>query len=159
MPEWFGIVLLYAIGCVLLIVEFFLPAHGLLGLVGLAVLGYGWMETMAMDRTAGLIALAALVVVLPTSFIYALNHWHRTPVGRRISPPNPVLTDKDRMPIEDLKALIGRRGRTITQLRPVGMCLFDGRRLECKSEQNVIEAEVEVECVGLSDRTLCVRPV
>ena len=159
MPVWLGILLLYAVGCVLLILEFFLPAHGLLGLVGMGLLGYGWVETMGLDRTAGLVALAALVVTLPVSFIYALKHWHRTPIGRRISPPNPVLTEKDRMPLEDLKVLIGQHGRTITQLRPVGMCLFNGRRLECKSEQNVIESNVEVKCIGLSDRTLRVRPI
>jgi membrane-bound serine protease (ClpP class) len=79
-------------------------------------------------------------------------------VGKKISPPNPVLTEADRMPVEELEALIGRTGRSLTPLRPVGMCLFGDRRVECVAEVNMIGAGLEVEGIRLSDRTLVVRP-
>jgi len=159
MTDWLGICFLYLLGCALLIIELFLPAHGLLGVLGVGVLGFGLYETYGRNELAGLISLAILAILLPTALVIAVKNWHRTPVGRRISPPNPELRAQDRMPVEDLKPLIGSVGRTLTLLRPVGTCLFDGRRVECTSEYGIIEKDVEVEAVRLVDRTLSVRPV
>jgi len=159
MADWLGIVLLYLGGCVLLIFELFLPAHGLLGVVGLGVLIYALYETFAVSEVAGLLGLAALAVMLPVGLVVAVKNWHRMPVGRRILPPNPVLTGKDRMPVESIEPLVGRVGRSLTPLRPVGTCLFDGQRVECTAEHGMIEKDVEVQGVRLIDRTLSVRPV
>jgi membrane-bound serine protease (ClpP class) len=159
MADWLIISLLYAIGLALLIVEVFLPAHGLLGIVGAIVLGYAVYQTFRLDETAGLVGLIVVAVGLPTGLIVAVRNWHRTPVGRRISPPNPKLSAKDRMPVEEISVLIGRSGRAVTPLRPVGTCLFDGKRIECKAEYGMIERGTLVEAIRLVDRTLSVRPV
>lgn len=157
--DWLSIAILYGVGMALLIAELFLPAHGLIGLAGLGFLGFGIYETYLLNTMAGTIGLIVTLILLPVGLYISVRTWHRTPIGRRISPPNPVLTEKDRMPVEDLRGLIGTVGRTITLCRPVGMCLFDGRRVECTSEQGVIEAGVDVKAVRLIDRTLSVRPV
>ena len=159
MPDWLGIALLYLVGSVILISELFLPAHGMMGLVGLGVLAYAVYETFMISAGAGLAGLAALAVLLPAGLIVAVRNWHRMPMGRRISPPNPKLTDKDRMPTEELERLVGRVGRSVTLLRPVGTCVFDGERVECTSEHGIIEKNVAVEAVRLVDRTLSVRAV
>ncbi len=160
MESWITIGVVYAAGLLLLLGDFFLPSHGILTLASFAVLGYGVYATYHQFGTeAGLTASAILLVGIPIVLRFAVKHWHQTWVGQRISPPNPVLTDADRMPIEQLKAMIGQTGRTITPLRPVGMCLFDDQRVECMSEQGMIAANAEVECIRLSDRTLVVRPV
>jgi membrane-bound serine protease (ClpP class) len=159
MTNWLSIAILYVVGMGLLIAEFFLPAHGTIGLAGLGVLGFGIYETYLLNATAGTIGLVAALILLPIGLIISVKTWHRTPIGRRISPPNPVLTEKDRMPVEDLRQFVGKIGRTVTLCRPVGMCLFEGRRVECSSEQGLIEAGVEVKAIRLIDRTLSVRPV
>jgi membrane-bound ClpP family serine protease len=159
MPDWLGIALLYAIGSVIFVAELFLPSHGLLGIVSVATLSYAVYRTFLISTTFGLISLAALAIFLPVGLIVAVRTWHRTPLGKRISPPNPVLGEEDRLPVEVLKAVIGQRGRAVTLLRPVGICDFNGQRLECKAEQNMIERGVEVEAIGMADRSLVVRPV
>jgi membrane-bound serine protease (ClpP class) len=159
MSDWITIASLYLVGIALLIIELFLPAHGLLGLVGVGILGFAVYETYIRSEMAGLVGLGAVAVLLPVGLVISVKFWHHTPVGRRISPPNPVLTELDRMPVEDLRKLVGTTGKTMTMLRPVGMCLFNGRRVECTSEQGVIETGVEVEAIRLVDRTLSVRPV
>ncbi len=156
--DGFGIGILYAVGVALLLADFFLPSHGLLTVCSFGVLAYALYATFQVSEPAGLIALIALAVGIPSILYAAVKTWHRTPIGRRISPPNPVLTDSDRMPVEELKQMIGTIGRTLTPLRPVGTCLFDGRRLECTSEHGMLTANVEVECIRLADRTLVVRP-
>lgn len=157
--EWLAIALLYLVGSVLLICELFVPAHGLLGLIGLGVLGFGLYRTFMISETAGVVGILVLAVVLPTGLVLAVRNWHRTPVGRRVSPANPVLDTDDRMPVEEIEALIGSVGRSVTPLRPVGTCIFSGRRVECVSEHGMIRANEEVEAVRLKDRSLAVRVV
>lgn len=159
MPDWLGIVLLYLVGSVVFVAELFLPSHGILGVVSVATLAYAVYRTFLISTAMGMLSTAMLVVLLPVGLLVAVRTWHRTPLGKRISPPNPVLGEEDRLPLQTLKDVIGQRGRTVTLLRPVGTCDFHGRRLECKAEQNVIERNVEVEAIGLVDRTLVVRPV
>lgn len=159
MTDWLGIGTLYLVGCALLIIELFLPAHGLLGLIGLAMLGYGLYETYMQSELVGLISMVILAILLPTGLVLSVKHWHKTPVGRRISPPNPNLTAEDRMPVEQMKAMIGSKGKSLTLLRPVGTCEFNGKRVECTAEYGMIEKNVEVEAVRIKDRTISVRPV
>jgi membrane-bound ClpP family serine protease len=158
MTNWASIAIFYGVGMALLIAELFLPAHGLIGLAGLGVLAFGIYETYLVNTVAGHAGLIATLIMLPIGLYISVKTWHRTPIGRRISPPNPVLTEKDRLPVEDLRRCLGKVGRTITLCRPVGMCVFDGRRVECTSEQGVIEAGVDVKAIRLVDRTLSIRP-
>lgn len=159
MVDWFGIVLLYAIGIVLIISELFIPAHGLVGLLGLGVVSYAIYLTYGHSPNSAMVAAIIVILVLPIGLIISVKNWHRTPVGRRVSPPNPTLTDADRMPVDQMNRFVGRMGRTITPLRPVGMCEFDGKRIECKAEFGMIERGVAVEGVRVVDRTLCVQPI
>lgn len=158
MESWITIGVLYGVGVALLVADFFLPSHGLLTLASLAFLGYALYETFQVSEQAGLIALLCLLIGVPGVIGTTIKLWHRTWVGRRISPPNPVLTEEDRLPLKELEAFVGQVGRTVTPLRPVGMCLFQDRRVESVAEGAMIEAGVEVEGVGLKDRTLVVRP-
>lgn len=159
MPDWLGLLLLYGIGSALLIVELFLPAHGMLGVIGFGVLLFALYRTFQISETAGLVSLVILAVVLPTGLYVSIKNWHRTPIGRRISPPNPELKAEDRMPVANTERFIGKLGRSITPLRPVGTCMFDGKKVECVAEHGMIETNVEVEGVELVDRSLSVRPV
>jgi membrane-bound ClpP family serine protease len=158
-PGFSILVLLYAVGILLLLADFFLPSHGVLTIASFGLLGYALYLTFQVGQREGLIALVALAVFIPASIVFAVKHWHRTPIGRKISPPNPILTASDRMPVEQLQQFIGAEGRTITPLRPVGICLFDGQRIECVAELGMIDTNVQVRGFRLVDRTLAVRPI
>jgi membrane-bound serine protease (ClpP class) len=157
MDSWVTIGVLYGVGLLLLLADFFLPSHGILTLASFAMLGVAVYRTFQLDQTAGLVSVGILMVLIPAMLVTAVRYWHRTWVGRKISPPNPVLTEADRLPVEHLGAFIGRTGRSLTPLRPVGMCSFGDQRIECVAEVNLIEAGMEVEGVRLADRTLVVR--
>lgn len=159
MSDWIGISLLYLVGTIIVIAEIFVPAGGLMAVVGVLVLGFALFETFLISSMAGLIGLVAIIVLLPTGTIIAVKNWHKTPVGRRLSPPNPVLTVQDRLPVNELETLVGKVGRALTTLRPVGTCEFDGRRVECTSEYGMIARGAKVEAVRLVDRTVSVRKV
>lgn len=158
MEHWVKIAMLYGAGVLVIVSDIFVPSHGVLMLTGLVLIGFGVWESFMIGTVTGVISILAWLVILPVSALIVVRNWHRTPVGRRISPPNPSLTERDRMPVSEFEALIGRKGRTVTLLRPVGTCDFDGRRVECMAEYGMIERDVSVEAIGLSDRTVVVRP-
>lgn len=151
--------ILYFLGGLVLVAELFIPSSGVLLVVGLALFGWGLFEAFAISWAFGVMNAVMLMIVLPMGFVFGVRNWHRTFMGRRISPPNPKLTDEDRLPVSDPRELIGCTGQTVTVLRPVGTCEFAGKRLECKAEAGFITAGVPVEAVGLSDRTVLVRAV
>ncbi|HOA74997.1 MAG TPA: NfeD family protein [Phycisphaerae bacterium] len=159
MDHWVKIVILYSLGVAVLAADLFLPSQGILTAIGLGLFGYGVYEAFQIGTMVGVIHVAVLTVALPAAFILGVRVWHRTPIGRRISPPNPTLTAEDRLPVSDLQKLLGTSGRAVTILRPVGTCEFNGRRVECKAESGLIEAGTEVQAVRLSDRTVVVRPL
>ena len=132
MEEVGTIVILYLIGTGLLVAEIFIPSHGILGLAGLGIFAAAIYMTFRQSEAAGYIALLASLVFLPTIAVMAIKYWHRTPIGKKISPPNPVLTAADTGDWEArLSPYLGKVGKSLSPLRPVGTCEFDGQRLEC----------------------------
>jgi membrane-bound ClpP family serine protease len=159
MTEVIVIALLFGAGLLVLTAEIFIPSHGLLTVVGVGFLIAAIVRTfMTAGQTAGIIAVLASMVVLPTIMLLAIKFWPRTPIGRRIAPPNPIVRPTDTsIPVAELSSLLGRAGRCVSPLRPVGICDFDGRRVSCVSEMGMIDAGSEVRAVGLSGANLVVE--
>lgn len=154
---WVRIAVYYGIGLLVLAIDIFVPSHFLLSVLGLCLLGCGLYEAFQINAMVGAMNAIVLLVLIPTGLLIGIRNWHRTPIGRLISPPNPELTEADRLPLATLQVLVGQMGRTVTLLRPVGTCEFAGRRVECKAETGLIQPGATVEAVGLSDRTVVVR--
>ncbi len=155
------IVLLYAVGLVMLVAEIFIPSHGVLTLAGLGLVVWGVVKTFVVGgHTAGVVAVLTCLVLLPALAYLTVSIWPRTPIGRKIAPPNPVASASDSsVPAVELAALVGRRGKTRSSLRPVGVCEFDGRRVSCVSELGLLEAGVDVMATRVVGSNLSVRPV
>jgi len=159
MSEITVIVLLFAAGALVLIAEMFIPSHGLLTVVGLALLVGGIPQTFHFGgEKAGAIAIVICLVALPAFAVAAVKIWPKTWVGRRIAPPNPVADSREgSVPVEEISRCIGRTGKAISSLRPVGICEFDGRRVSCVVEFGLLDAGAEVEGVRIVGAQLAVR--
>ena len=153
------LIVLFAVAVLMLVAEIFIPSHGVLSVVGLGLLVGAIAKTFSYaGREAGIVAVFASAVLVPTFALVAIKYWHRTPIGRRIAPPNRSLTTADTsVPVEALSRLIGQTGRTETPLRPVGICKFDGKRVSCVAEFGMVEAGVEVEGVRIVGANLAVE--
>lgn len=160
MSELEVLLILYAVGVLVLIAEVFIPSHGVLGVVGICCIIAAVAKTFAYGGTqAGMISVIACLTLLPTMGYLGIKYWRSTPIGRRIVPSNPVLTDADTsVPVEELRGLIGKSGVAISSLRPVGLCEFDGKRVSCVAELGMVEAGAEVVGTGITSGNLAVRP-
>ncbi len=149
------LLLLYAVAVAMLTAEIFIPSHGVLTIVGIGFLAVAIVRTFAFGETAGTLSIVGSVIALPTFAVVAVKVWPNTRLGRMIVPRNPTYTREElAATVTSIEPLVGRSGRTLSPLRPVGTCEFDGRRLECVSESGMIDAGVEVRAVGIRGRNL-----
>ena len=90
-----------------------------------------------------------------------MHLWPQTPMGRRMTLQCPTPedidphTDRDRQ----LFALLGRVGRTITQLRPAGITDFDGRRVDTMAEGRMVEPNTLVRVIEVRGQRVLVREI
>ena len=155
------LIMLYGLGALILVAELFIPSHGVLTVVGLGFLIAGvFMTFQNYGERAGLVAIVTCLIALPVFGVAAVKLWPKTWIGRRIAPPNPVDSAADSaVPVQELTRFVGRTGRAISPLRPVGICEFEGKRISCTVEYGIIETGAEVEAVRLVNGTLAVKAV
>ena len=151
------IAVLFVLAVIILVAEIFIPSHGILTIAGIAFLAVAVVKTFAHGERAGVLAMLAAAIVLPSAMILAVRIWPRTPLGRAIAPHNPVVSTRDlAVDVDAMHGMFGRLGRTLTPLRPVGTCEFDGRRFQCVAEIGMIEAGAPVQVVGIQGNSLTV---
>jgi membrane-bound serine protease (ClpP class) len=132
---------------------FFLPEGWLGWLIGLIVaagcLVAGAVLASLRSPSQGLAFLLAPLALAPLTTSIAGR------LRRRLDPP----PSRDEFTLREdwLYPLIGRRGRTLTPLRPAGSVDFDGRRLDGLSEGGYIDAGTPVSGVRVRGRYLVVR--
>ena len=172
--SWLAIGLgLAALAIVFFALELFVPSGGVLAtLCGASVFG-SIASLFAYDTSAGGFALVAYLVAAPFAVVYGIKLWAKTPIGRNLILGSTELAqtkgmDEDaaaleaatlrRERVEELRAMIGKRGTVLTTLRPVGIVLIDGTRIDALAESGVIEEGAEIEVVDAYDNQLKVRP-
>ncbi len=159
MEDLFTAIILQVIGITLLIVEIFIPSYGLLALSGLGCLGTGIWFAFGKSAAAGYISTLIALVLVPSLAIVAIKIWHRTPFGKKISPPNPKLTEADTsVDTARIEPMVGTVRRAMAPLRPIGTCEFDGRRVQCRAEMGMIQKDQPVLAVGVDGPELVVQP-
>jgi membrane-bound ClpP family serine protease len=152
------LLILYAAGIVTLVADIFLPSHAILTALGIGLLGFAIYRTFQISEAAGWVGLTSCVVLLPLSAYLGIKNWYRTPFGRRLAPPNPKLTaDHIGSEVRRARGFIGQTGRTVSSLRPVGICEFSGHRFSCIAESGMIDASVDVVGIGVAGTNLMVR--
>jgi len=156
---------LIGLALMLFIIEVFIPSGGIIGVASAISLVIGIVLLFWEDQLLGMIA--AIVSLLATPFLigFAIKAWPNTPIGRLLTlqtPPSqaePATADAPTKRDATAAGLrIGQRGRAVSEMRPVGTCVFDRRREECLANGGLIEAGTPVEIVAIDGRQIKVRP-
>jgi membrane-bound ClpP family serine protease len=146
------VALLMLIGIALLIAEMLLPSHGLLGLGAAACILTAVFVAMRQNAWAGLGLLLVVVAMSPLAWTAFVKIWPKTPLGRRIVLP-PVANPPTVPPVT-----VGQSGVTMSELRPVGVCEFDGGvRVEAHSEHGIVPPGTAVKVIALVNNRPMVR--
>jgi membrane-bound serine protease (ClpP class) len=153
-------ILLFAAGLVLLLVEFVLPAHGVIGLVGAGAIVAGVGAVSYINQWVGLGLAAALAAGTPFAIALWMKVWPHTPMGRRlILPPPPPSTADARPHVQAVGPVrVGLTGVAVSELRPGGTCEIAGERVGARAELGVIPRGTTVRVIAISDGHPVVRP-
>jgi membrane-bound serine protease (ClpP class) len=146
------IVIVLVIGLVLLFTEVaVVPGFGVAGALGLLALAAGaiaaWTELGpfwgGLAGAASVVAAGVMLIWLP-----------RSRVGRRM-----VLDHSQAQTLsqEDRTELIGRRGVTVTPLRPIGRVRFGSDEVDVVTEGEYIDSQQEVEVMTVEGARVVVR--
>jgi membrane-bound serine protease (ClpP class) len=158
--------LLFLAGVVLVVVEiFFVPGLGVPGVLGLVfviaalVLALIGIPIDVSFKTGVLAdAMTRVLLSLLGAFVLALvvmRLLSRTAMGRSF-----VLEDAERgfLSAPSASDLVGQIGEALTDLRPAGKIVIDGKRHEATSEREFIARGSRVRVIGKEGPALVVRP-
>lgn len=146
-------IILFVAAIIFLVAELFLPTFGLLAIGSGACAIAGVVIVSWIDATLGLIAAVVLVVAAPFVIYKLIISYPKTMVGKRMLLEKPMQQTENTVD----SALLGSSGKTITMLRPAGVVDIRGKRVDCVSEGDVIDAGKNVTVVSVNSGRIVVR--
>lgn len=157
------------IALVLFFVEVFVPSGGLIALLGALSVIASLIAFFMHGANTGLIATGVYIVFGPVLIWIAFRIWVASPLASLMVLGGIVEEDEDEAKQRSaarqqeqrayLESFVGKQGKTITVLRPVGVIRIDGERLDAMAETGSIEADCEIEVTSVYDNQVKVRAV
>jgi len=132
-------IILQLAGMAVVIAEIIIPSGGLLSLVAISIFGTSlYLVFHNISITMGLAFLVGDLLVVPILLYVGLKMLARSPATLRqtLSSAAGVISQA-----ADLEAYRGWEGQALTTLRPSGMALINGRRLDVVSRGEFIKRE------------------
>jgi len=156
-PLIWGYILL-AVGLILVVLEFFVPSGGVIGLSAFCCLVAAIVMAFRSSGGMGLVFMTGAVLGVPLIIALGVQWWPYTPMGSRILLRNP--TSAEVMPdTDDMKSLLGKIGETRSLMMPSGAVEIDGKMVDAMSEGQVIELGQQVKVIDVRGMHVVVRPV
>ncbi len=153
-------IFLYFICSALIIAEVFVPSGGIISVCALGCLIGGVAIFFNHSSTAGWIGVGIAVVMIPAVLIIAYKIFPKTRFGKKVMLTPSERVQGDAIPdTAELKELLGAIGMVLTPLRPVGMCDFSGRRVECVAEGGYVDKGRKVKVINVESTQLTVREI
>jgi membrane-bound ClpP family serine protease len=153
-------ILLYFLCAALLVAEVFIPSGGIISIVALGCLIGGVALFFNHSKMTGIMGIIVAILMIPAVVILAYKMLPKTGFGKSVTLAPPKRTHGDAIPdTEELKSLLGSVGQVLTPLRPVGMCDFSGKRVECVAEDGFVDKDKTVKIIHVEGTQLTVRTV
>ncbi|MEM9553258.1 MAG: NfeD family protein [Acidobacteriota bacterium] len=159
MPDGFWtVLLLLCIGYTLMLLELVVPG-GVVGIAGVGVVAWGiWRAFVELGLGWGFASVVTSLVV----FVVGFRVFFHSSARRGL-----ILDDESardwKAPREELRALLGRRGETVSALRPAGLARFGDApgedRVDVVSESEFLPLGVAVEVVEVEGNRIVVAAV
>lgn len=148
-------ILLQALGVGVIIAEFVLPSGGLLTLTAIGAFAYSIFYMFSYVSTgAGMYLIAGDVILIPLAIMAGIKLITISPVTLRKS-----LAKENGVTVQDsdLQSLVGKYGKTLTDLRPSGKADIDGQRFDVVSAGDYIEKNDEIVVSAVNGNRIVVK--
>ncbi len=149
------LIILQLVGVVVIVAEIILPSGGILSVVALSVFTYSlYIAFSDISKTVGFAFVAGDIVLIPVIVIFGLKLLARSPVTLR-----KTLSRKDGVSSQtpELDRFIDMQGTAATNLRPAGMAIIDGKRVDVVTRGEFIEKDSEITVTAVTGNQIIVR--
>ncbi len=139
-----GAVVLILVGLAAIIIELFVPAGGIIGLVGLGSIITAIVRTFQIQGpTVGAALTVAAVVLVPTLFVIWFRFFPKTFMGKKLILRDSQTRESGYTSHSDpvYPELEGKSGTAVTPLRPSGTVRIEGRRYSAVTDGEFIEKD------------------
>lgn len=152
--------ILIALGILLIFVEILiLPGFGAAGVPGIILfcVGIGLIWAESGMTTALIYASVALIFVIPIAII-GLSLIRESPLGKTfILNASQKSEEGFQAAPQELTALVGKSGKAVSPLRPAGVGLINGQRVDIVTQGEFVEPEAEIEVIQVEGSRVIVR--
>ncbi|MES0447311.1 MAG: NfeD family protein [Desulfobacterales bacterium] len=148
-------IILQLVGVVVIIAEIILPSGGILSIVALSVFGYSlFIVFNEISMTIGFSFVAADLILIPVLVIVGLKLLARSPVTLR-----KTLSRKEGVSSQssELESYVGTQGNAVTDLRPAGIAVINGKRVDVVTRGEYLEKDSAIIVTAVTGNQIIVR--
>lgn len=153
------IVIAFALAGALIVLELFIPSHGVLTLAAAVSMIYGIVLCFLVSQWLGFVVTIVVIASVPVFIVALVKIWPNTWIGKRIAIqkaqralPGGSIPDAGK-----LDKLLGQTGQAITDLRPVGAVMFGDQRVDCVAETGQIDKGCKIAVIRVEGVRVVVR--
>ena len=154
------VLLLFLAGLALLFCELFIPG-GILGTIGVIGIGASiWLAFKSYPPDIALWVLAGELLALGAGIVIGLRILPHTPIARRLTLTREFDAEEGfTSASSELESYVGKEGVAITTLRPAGIALIEGKRLDVVTDGEFIERNARVKVSEVEGGRIVVQPI
>jgi membrane-bound ClpP family serine protease len=148
-------IILQLVGILVIIAEIIIPSGGILGILAAGLIGYSlYIVFSQVSASAGMAFVMADLVILPVLVYFGIKFLARSPVTLRAR-----LSKKDGVTSQDAaqNAFLGMAGRTVTDLRPSGVAIIHGQRIDVVTRGEYLEKETDIVVTAVRGNQIVVK--
>ncbi len=155
--NWTSLIL-FVVGLILLIIEGLVPGFGLPGIGGLIFVIAGTVLAMQ-DLTAAVLSLSIAIIITAVVTIFMIKMGFKSKLLNKIILNNKLESKKGYLSNEASEEMLGKEGKTLTELRPSGYAVIDGEKHDVLSEGGFISKGSTVKVIKVEGSKIIVRRV
>lgn len=147
--------LLQILAVIVIIAEFILPSMGILTVTALGLFGFSlYIVFTKVSTMAGVTFVAVDICLIPVLLIVGVKLLAASPVTLRTT-----LDSKDGAQSQppEWMLLVGTSGKAVTDLRPSGMALINGRRYDVVSRGDYIDKDCSITVISTDGNRIVVK--
>ena len=152
----FEVLIMFVIGLILLIAEFFIPG-GIVGIIGGAFIIMSLLFAGASVTHMLLSIIIAIAIAVVGMVVLMKFFGKKLQVFNKLVLKDATTSEEGYVSNENRVELISKIGITLTPLRPAGVVEVDGERLDVVSEGNFIDTQKSVRIVKVEGSRIVVR--
>ncbi len=153
-----GIILLFLVGLLLILLEVFVvPGFGITGIGGIASILISLYFLFPTPQIAiNIIATTLIATIVATYFI--AKYFESSKIWSKISLGTSQTKEVGYVASVGNSEIIGKKGISLTPLRPAGIAEIDGKRVDVVSEGGFVDKEEKIKVIDVKGSKVLVQP-